>query len=288
MSVSVAINTLNEEKNLPFALRSVRSWVDEIVVVDMHSDDRTVRIAESFGARVYTHERLGFADPARAFAISRTTGDWVLILDADEVIPARLAARLSAIARGESALDVVKIARLNYLLGAPLRHTGWGPSSDYQKRFFRRGSLVATDTIHDFLKPAPGARTCRLPAEDGLAIVHFNYLDVSHFLDKLNRYTTIEAEQARRRGERTSPLGGSVRAAREFLRRYVFARGYRDGWRGFYLSALMALYRLSVSAKLTELSAGVSAQSAEQLYAAAAERILADYPETQKAGPAGD
>jgi glycosyltransferase involved in cell wall biosynthesis len=83
----VVINTLNEERRLPYALRSVQDWVDEIVVVDMHSDDKTVEIAEAFGARIFTHERVGYADPARAFAFARATGDWILILDADELVP---------------------------------------------------------------------------------------------------------------------------------------------------------------------------------------------------------
>ena len=85
--ISVVINTLNEERRLPYALRSVQDWVDEIVVVDTHSDDKTVEIAEEFGARIFTHERVGYADPARAFAFARATGDWILILDADELVP---------------------------------------------------------------------------------------------------------------------------------------------------------------------------------------------------------
>jgi glycosyltransferase involved in cell wall biosynthesis len=274
--ISVAINTLNEEKNLPRALRSVKPWAAQIVVVDMHSDDRTAEVARSFGAEVHLHERLGFADPARAFALAQTKGDWVLILDADELIPRRLGERLVEIAE-TGACDVVQIPRLNYLLGAPLHHTGWGPAADYHARFFRRGSLTATGTIHDFLKAAPDAKILKLPCEDGLAIVHFNYLDLVHFLDKLNRYTTIEAEQALARGEAVTPVGSVWRALREFWRRYVEAQGFKDGWRGFYLSALMAFYRMSTAAKLAELRAGVGAETAERLYADVAERILAEY-----------
>jgi glycosyltransferase involved in cell wall biosynthesis len=275
-SVSVAINTLNEEKNLAYALRSVRPWAQEIVVVDMHSDDRTVEIAQEFGAKVHQHERLGFADPARAFALSKTTGSWILILDADEVVPVGLGKRLVALAEQDEC-DVVSIPRLNYLLGAPLRHTGWGLESDYQFRFFRRGSLLASATIHNFLKPVPGARIHRLPAKEELALVHFNYLDVNHFLEKLNRYTTIEAEQAAARRSSGSPLGSIFEAAREFSRRYVTHQGYRDGWRGFYLSAFMAFYRLSTAAKLAELKGGLGRGEAAKRYAQIAEQLLAQY-----------
>jgi glycosyltransferase involved in cell wall biosynthesis len=274
--ISAAINTWNEERNLPRALRSIRSWVDEIVVVDMHSDDRTVEIAKSFGAHVHVHERLGFADPARAFAIEQTRGSWVLILDADELVPHPLSMRLTEIAR-EARADVVQIPRRNYLLGAELKHTGWGLSSDYQMRFFRRGALHTTATIHDFLKPALNARLLRLPPVPELSIVHFNYLDIGHFLEKLNRYTTIEARQAAERGETSSVASALAKALSEFCSRYVGAGGYRDGWRGFYLSALMAFYRLSAAGKLTELVAGVTPERTERLYADVAERVLAEY-----------
>ncbi|PYU89881.1 MAG: glycosyltransferase family 2 protein, partial [Acidobacteria bacterium] len=112
--ISVVVNTLNEEKNLPYALRSVRSWVDEIVVVDMHSQDRTVEIAREYGAKVYSHEPMGFVEPARAFAVAQAGGDWILILDADEVVPLLLSRRLREIARRDEA-DVVTLPRLNYL-----------------------------------------------------------------------------------------------------------------------------------------------------------------------------
>jgi glycosyltransferase involved in cell wall biosynthesis len=283
--ISVAINTLNEEKNLAYALRSVRSWAQEIVVVDMYSDDDTVAIARQFGAKVHEHERLGFADPARAFAIAQTTAEWILILDADELVPAALGNKLMSLAESGEC-DVVSIPRLNYLLGAPLHHTGWGIDSDYQTRFFRRGSLVATATIHDFLKPVPGARIHRLPAEEKFAIVHFNYLDVNHFLEKLNRYTTIEAEQSTGKAN-GSPLAGLWQATSEFYRRFVAYQGYRDGWRGFYLSAFMAFYRLSAAAKLAERRSGFGPGVAAKLYAETAERLLAEYGPTAAHPPFG-
>src|SRR5687767_6118218 len=81
--VSVIINTLNEEANLPGCLDSVR-WADEVVLVDMHSEDRTLTIAEEFGCRVFLHERTGYVEPARNFAIAQAQHDWLLVLDADE------------------------------------------------------------------------------------------------------------------------------------------------------------------------------------------------------------
>ncbi|MGH9356058.1 MAG: glycosyltransferase family 2 protein, partial [Terriglobia bacterium] len=128
--ISVVINTFNEEKNLPYALRSVQTWADEIIVVDMHSEDRTVEIARQFGAKVYFHERMGFVEPARAFAIGQASGDWIMVLDADEIVPEPLSRKLIEIAHGDEGVDAARLPWVNYLLGAAIRHTGWGPSQD--------------------------------------------------------------------------------------------------------------------------------------------------------------
>jgi (heptosyl)LPS beta-1,4-glucosyltransferase len=276
VSISVAINTLNEEQNLPFALRSVRTWADQIVVVDMHSSDRTREIASELGAEVYLHEPLGFADPARAFAIEKCRSEWILILDADELIPQKLSQTLLSLA-ATSQDDIVSIPRVNYMLGERLNYTGWGPASDHLPRFFRRGKLQTNATIHNFFVPAPGARTVKLPFEEGNAIVHFNYVDLAQFIDKLNRYTTIEAEQAAERGERPAPRAAALRATREFVRRYVRLGGYRDGWRGFYLSLAMAFYRIAASGKLQERNAVGTREAVLRRYAQEAEAILAGY-----------
>jgi glycosyltransferase involved in cell wall biosynthesis len=275
-AISVVINTWNEEQNLARALRSVRSWAQELVVVDMHSVDRTREIAAEYGASVHLHEFLGFADPARRFAIEQSHGEFVLILDADELIPEPLSRRLCELA-AQGDCDIVRIARVNYLLGAALGHTGWGAESDRHLRFFRRGCLRTTDTIHNFLEPMPGTRIVDLPVEESLSIIHFNYLDVSHFIDKLNRYTTIEAEQAHARGQTASALGSARSALSELFKRYVKQRGFLDGWRGFHLSALMAFYRVSSAAKLAELNAGLGVLPARKLYEQIAEQLLQKY-----------
>lgn len=278
--ISVVINTWNEEQNLPWSLGSVQSWADEIIVVDMHSQDRTREIAESFGAKVHLHEWLGFADPARAFAIAQSSGDFVLLLDADEMIPEPLSRELQRIAN-EGSYDIAKIARSNYLLGKKLEHTGWGASQDRHLRFFRRGSLKTSATIHDFLHPVDGARILELPADPDLCIVHFNYLDVTQFIEKLNRYTSVEAQQALERGKVETGWSTTREVFAELFRRYVKKGGYKDGWRGFYLSLLMALYRVGTAAKLAELKAGMGPGEARNVYRQIAEELLSAYTRSE-------
>jgi glycosyltransferase involved in cell wall biosynthesis len=285
LPVSVVINTLNEERNLPFALRSVRPWAGEIVVCDMHSDDRTVEIAREHGATICFHERMGFADPARAFAIGQARHDWVLVLDADELVPRQLAEALPRLVSAATA-DVYRLPRLNYLLGAPLQHLGWGPDQDAQLKLFKKSAVAITPDIHNFFHVRPGALEQRLRYVDVGGIVHFNYVDLSHFIEKLNRYASIEAKQAFARGERASFRKAIVSSAREWLSRYLRNGGRHEGWRGLYLTAMMSMYRFAIQGKLTELETGNSDPEVRRRYQAEAERYLAEYETTQGENPA--
>ncbi len=277
-SISVIINTLNAEAWLDYALRSVEPWAGEIVVVDMHSEDRTQEIARAHGARVLMHERTGYVEPARAFAVAQATHEWVLILDADEMVPEPLSRRLLEIAASGEA-DAVSLPHLNYILGAPLIHTGWGPDQDRHWRFFRRGSVELPDRIHGAMLPRPGVRTLRLPAAADLAIIHFNYINVEDFMSRLNRYTSIEASGASGRGGATGAVPAS---AREFLARWIRHGGWRDGWRGFYLTLMMMCYRVVAAAKRRELEAGNSRPIVEQRYRDVAERVVTGYSARKK------
>src|SRR3989344_6147563 len=145
-SISVVINTLNEEENLPRAISSVKGLADEIVVVDMHSEDATGDIAKKAGAKVFLHERTGYVEPARNFAISKTTGDWIFILDADEEIPDTLANRLRDISDNMHQIDFVEIPRKNIIFGKWMKESMWWP--DYHIRFFKKGSVSWNEKIH--------------------------------------------------------------------------------------------------------------------------------------------
>jgi (heptosyl)LPS beta-1,4-glucosyltransferase len=274
--ISAVINTFNEEHNLPYALRSVKPWVDEIIVVDMHSDDRTAEIAHSFGAEVYFHDRLGFADPARAFAASKATGEWILILDADELIPQPLSHTLIAVAC-EGSADVVSIPRLSYYFGAPMMHAGSGPERCRQLRFFKRSSLTLTGDVHNYAHPVPGSRLLPLPYMPGQAIIHFPFVDYSDWAERMNRYTTIEACQLQARGRRANAFRALAKSLRVFLDLYIRDKGYRDGWRGLYFSLGSAFYVVAVHAKLTQLLLAGPRERTVVSYQAEAERILGGY-----------
>lgn len=251
--ISGVVIALNEERQLHYALATLVKWCDEVIVVDQHSEDATARIAQEMGATVFQHERTGgIADPARRFAVSRATGDWIFILDADEMIPPSLASHLRAYADGDPDADVVLVPRANVILGRWIKHGNNWPSR--HARFFRPGSLLMTDRIHKSIEPAPGARRHKLAADPALAIWHFPGGNLSDLVRKVDRYTDIEARQAYSRGRRVdSPIQLFPEALRFFWRQYVGGRGYRDGTMGLAIAITRTFYRILTAAKLWEL-----------------------------------
>src|SRR5689334_15403747 len=109
MKISAVINTLNEEKNIANCLKS-HNWVDEIIVVDMDSDDKTKELCYKYTKNVFNHKRTGYVEPARNFAIKQATGDWIFIIDADERCPKQLAAKLYEVS-SEDRYNFVRVPR---------------------------------------------------------------------------------------------------------------------------------------------------------------------------------
>ncbi len=248
--LSVVIQTLNEEQNLERAIRSVRSWADEIVVCDMYSTDRTVSIAKNLGARVVYFKNVGFVEPARNFAISRAREEWVLILDADEEIPSGLTDKIKEILSKPGGLDFVEIPRKNIIFGKWMKASMWWP--DYNVRLFKKNKVIWGRAIHS--KPQTNGNGVKLPDQESFAVVHHNYQTVSQFLRRMDRYSDIQARELQKEGVifrwknlLDKPLG-------EFLSRYFDKKGYLDGIHGLGLSLLQALSFLIVYLKLWEFS----------------------------------
>src|SRR3989344_9344781 len=112
--ISVVINTWNEEKNLPRSIASIKDLASEIIVVDMESTDKTKEVAKKLGAKVFDHKYVGYVEPARNSALEYAKGPWILILDADEEIPDKLAKQLQKIAKEEK-YDFYRLPRKNII-----------------------------------------------------------------------------------------------------------------------------------------------------------------------------
>jgi glycosyltransferase involved in cell wall biosynthesis len=248
LSISLVISTLNEEANISDCILSAQELVDEVVVVDMYSEDRTVEIAKSLGATVHMIERRPFVDPTRNHAIDQATGDWILLLDADERLTPKLARELPAIAERDQA-DVVTMYRDTYMFGRHIRFTGW--QNDKHCRFFKKGFLrYPEQEVHAM--PLIHGRHLIIPKEKGI-IKHYNYDNLRQFIEKLNSYTDGEALKLLRSKGRITALRGVYWGLKHFLRRYLKFQGFRDGTYGLVLSILMGFYWFLAFAKASEL-----------------------------------
>jgi glycosyltransferase involved in cell wall biosynthesis len=238
MKISCVIHTHNSSSFIESVIKSVL-WCDEVVVIDMESTDNTVDLVKHLGAVVYSHKNIGYADPARSFGLSKCSHDWILAIDSDEIVPPKLSQQLREISKNERT-DLVYLSFRNFFFGKELQGTGWSYKNIFVPRFFKRGFLEYRQEVHNFIHIKNNPRVLKLIEHD-LAIIHFNYLDIHHFIYKLNNYTDFEAEK---NIYNQSPLFFfPYHFLREFFGRFFILRGYRDGWVGFYLSFAMVFYR---------------------------------------------
>lgn len=243
--VSVVINTFNEEENLPRALLSIKTLADEIVVVDMKSDDNTVEIAEEAGAKVYSHKRMGYVEPARNYAIKKAKNDWIFILDADEEIPKSLVKKLKKIIKNPKA-DYYRLPRKNINFGKWMQHTKWWP--DYNIRFFKNGSVSWNEVIHSV--PMTTGKGADLPDKEEYAIIHHHYQSLEQYLNRMNRYTSIQADMLIDKNHKFIWKDLISKPTSEFLARYFAEEGYKDGLHGLALSLLQAFSEAMVYLKV--------------------------------------
>lgn len=247
MKISVVVNTWNEEKNIKRCLESVK-WTDEIVVVDMHSQDKTVEIAQKLGAKVYSYKYTTYVEPARNFALSKVTGDWILVLDADEDIPPELAKTLQKLAKKPEGFSFFCLPRKNIIFGKWIKHSRWWP--DHIVRFFKKGSVTWSDKIHSV--PLTRGEGKDLPAKEANAIVHYHYQSISQYLQRLNRYTAIQAKELIKSGYKFTWQDLLKKPTGEFLSRFFAGEGYKDGLHGLVLALLQAFSEMVKYLKVWE------------------------------------
>jgi glycosyltransferase involved in cell wall biosynthesis len=241
--LSVAVVTRNEEERLRACLESV-AWADEIVVVDAESEDKTVTIAREFTDHVVVRPWPGYAAQKNT-ALDLATGDWIVSLDADEVVSPELSAEIRRVIAANGPADGYAVPRRNIFWGRWVRHGGLYP--DWQVRLFRRGrGRFVARAVHESV--SVDGRVERLAGH----LEHRSYRDVSDFLARADRYATLAAEEAvaQGRGARVGDL--VLRPLGRFVAMYVARRGFLDGWRGFLLATLYAYYVLIRSAKIWE------------------------------------
>lgn len=243
--LSVVLNTLNEAENLPRAIASVKEIADEVIVVDFESTDQTPQIAKKLGAKLFTHKRLKYVEPVRNFMVAKANFEWVLVLDADEEVPGDLSLKIKEIIHQDS-VDYVEIPRKNLIFGKWMQHSRWWP--DFNIRLFRKGSVKWSDEIH--VPPNAEGRKLQLDPQGELAILHHHYDSIEQFLERLNRYTSVQSELKVKNGYKFKWPDLITKPTDEFFSRYFFGEGYKDGIHGLGVSMLQAFSELVLYLKI--------------------------------------
>lgn len=241
LKISAVVVVYNEEKKIRRCLESL-SWTDEIIVVDSFSGDRTKEIASVFTDKIFDVKWEGFGKK-KEFARGKASGDWVLSIDADEVVSEQLRKEIQKTTEKDNSFDGYYIPRLSNFLGKWIRHGGWYP--DHVLRLFKKSkarfdqSLVHEKLIFDgkagFLKNE---------------LLHYTDPTVDHYLSKMNKYTTLGAEKLLQEGKSASPFDLILRPAGVFFKMLVLKFGFLDGWHGFILACLSSFHVFAKYAKL--------------------------------------
>ena len=244
--LSVAIITHNEEKNIRRTLESVK-WADEIVVVDSGSADKTVAICREYTDKVIHQDWPGFARQKNA-AIERTSGDWILSLDADEPIEPALAEEIRVIISQPGSFDGYRMPRKTFFLGKQVRFGGWYP--DYNLRLFRKGKGRFEERIvHEAIKVQGRVGNTRH------ALLHYAYPDLASYMSSINKYSSLAVSVMAEKGIsdfKSSWVNILFRPVFTFILKYVFRLGFLDGKRGLVLNLFHSYYVFAKYAKAWE------------------------------------
>jgi glycosyltransferase involved in cell wall biosynthesis len=242
--LSVAIVTLNEERNLARTLASV-SFADEIIVVDSNSTDRTAEIARSFGAKVFLRPWPGFA-AQKNFAIEQCSGDWILSLDADEEMSPELRTQLRRLLPTNPPADAYFIKRRNLFLGRWVRRGGYYP--DPKLRLFRRSAANFSHPPH--FEERPVHETVVFDGESATLdfdLIHHAYPTLEDYLEHMDRYSTLGAQLLVDQGRVSRSISAFywnvfVVPRLSFVYNYVLRLGFLDGREGLLLHLYHSTY----------------------------------------------
>jgi glycosyltransferase involved in cell wall biosynthesis len=244
--LSVCIITLDEERNLPRLLDSLRGIADEIIVVDSGSTDRTEAIARGSGARFEFRKWTHYGEQ-KNHAAEIATSDWILSLDADEVLSSALQSALLDWKRRVPQFHVYEVARKTWYLGKWIKHSGWYP--DFKKRLYRKGTAEFAGSLHESLQYH--GKCGRLAGD----LLHYTIHEFAEHQANVERYSTLAARQMFEQGRRHWRGALVFATPWSFFHTLVLRGGFLDGYRGVLIARMAAKTVRLKYAKLGQLLA---------------------------------
>ncbi len=246
--ITAIIPTFNEEENLVRAIESVQ-FADEIIVVDSFSTDRTLEIAQQFGAQIL-QRKYETAAIQKNWTIPKATHEWIILLDADEWLPKSLQEEIQKTIKAQPKEVAFWIGRNNTFMGQPIRYSGW--QHDRVIRLFHRDFCRYDDKrVHEEVVT---------DGEIGLLqnrMEHNTYRAFDHYVEKLNRYAWLQALDYDKKINRITLFHILVKPPVRFFKHYFIGLGFLDGFPGFMISILQAYAVLTRYAKLWLIKKGI-------------------------------
>lgn len=239
MKLSVAIATFNEKENIERCLESVHQLADETVVVDGSSTDKTVEIAKKYGAKVTVTTNPPIFHLNKQKAIDQCSGEWILQLDADEQVTEELAQEIKEILKKGSQFNAFYLKRKNYFLGRWMKGGGMYP--DPVIRFFKKGkAFLPCKSVHEQMVVKGKVGTLNNEMN------HFTSPTFSHYLVHANSYTSLTAEELRKKGVEINLINHLyyflLKPLLVFLSLYFRHKGFLDGFPGFVWALFSGLH----------------------------------------------
>jgi glycosyltransferase involved in cell wall biosynthesis len=246
VKISATVICLNEEDHIGELLETIR-WVDEIVVVDSGSADKTIEIASRFTSKIFQKDFESFLDQHR-FADSKTTHDWLLWVDADERVSPEMRAAIEALSKRTDAElpEGFRFARRTWYLGKWIKHSGWYP--DRQMRLYRKAA-----SFWDGMAPHETARVRGTVEDADGEILHFTKRDLAHHHRAIDNFTSQAAKAIVKKGRVKSAVSIFFSVFAAFLRSFVIKLGFLDGIQGLFIAFFTAYGVFLKHAKAWEL-----------------------------------
>lgn len=255
IKISACIITYNEADRIAACIQSL-PFCDEIIVVDSGSTDATVSIAEKMGAKVFYRKFDGFRSQ-KQFAVEQSSNDWVICMDADEVVSERLRkAILEARDKYFGEFTGIRYARCSQYSGKFLRHGIIYPDRVFRLFNKKFAGWHGDREIHEFV-----VNTGRTKIIQG-DLLHFPYRSFEHHIDKMKKYALMMAQHRFQNGEKPRLAKLFLSPASLFIRGMVFRLGFLDGWQGLAFHLIMAFYSLQKELFLFDLWASKNTGSA--------------------------
>ncbi len=232
-NISAVILVKNAEKTIGECLESLRQF-GEVVLLDNGSTDATVEIAGKFqNVKVFSEPNFYGFGKMKNIAVSHPTNDWVLSIDSDEVLMPEIVSKINAMQLNEN--TVVALSRLNYYGDRCMKCCGWYP--DYVWRIFNRKYTGFNENIvHEGVEIKSDSE--KLHIKD--ALKHYAFDSMSSIIDKMNRYTTLSAQEKHKSGKKTSVIAAIFKFIHTFNKDYFSRKGIFYGYKGFVVSLLNA------------------------------------------------